>query len=211
MGHSIFDDASRERAAWNAGKKVGTKRPFTQKQIWAIRFFLDRERRVRDRALFDLAIDSKLRGCDLVKIRIRDVVAGPAIKTRAIVIQQKTGRPVQFEITSDVRTSLLAWLERRGGSVEDYAFPSRVDHARHMSTRQYARLVDEWVTAVGLRSEEYGTHSLRRTKASMIPGDREHTRHPDLAWSLQDREHGPLPWRRRGGRPPFGRENRDLT
>ncbi|MER8720329.1 tyrosine-type recombinase/integrase [Mesorhizobium sp. M0999] len=160
MGHSQFDDASRQHAAWNAGKKVGTKRPFTQKQIWAIRFFLDRERRVRDRALFDLAIDSKLRGCDLAKVRIRDVVAGPEIRTRAIVVQQKTGRPVQFEITNDVRASLLVWLQRRGGSVED--FPSRVDHARHMSTRQYARLVDEWVTAIGLRSEEYGTHSLRR-------------------------------------------------
>lgn len=168
MGHSIFDGASRERAAWNAGKKVGTKRPFTQKQIWAIRFFLDRERRVRDRALFDLAIDSKLRGCDLVKIRIRDLVAGPEVRTRSTVIQQKTRRPVQFEITSDVRASLLAWLERRGGLVEDYAFPSRVDYSRHMSTRQYARLVDEWVTAIGLRPEEYGTHSLRRTKASMI-------------------------------------------
>lgn len=167
-GHSQFDDAIRERAAWNAGKKVGTKRPFTQKQIWAIRFFLDRERRVRDRALFDLAIDSKLRGCDLVKIRIRDVVAGPEIRTRATVVQQKTGRPVQFEITSDVRASFLVWLERRGGSVEDYAFPSRVDHSRHMSTRQYARLVDEWVSAIGLRPEEYGTRSLRRTKASMI-------------------------------------------
>ncbi|MBT1157248.1 tyrosine-type recombinase/integrase [Aminobacter anthyllidis] len=168
MGHSQFDDASRERAAWNAGKKVGTKRPLTQKQIWAVRFFLDRERRIRDRALFDLAIDSKLRGCDLVKIRIGDVVAGTEIRTRAIVVQQKTGRPVQFEITSDVRASLLAWLERRGGTVEDFAFPSRVGHAHHMSTRQYARLVDEWVTAIGLRAEEYGTHSLRRTKASMI-------------------------------------------
>jgi site-specific recombinase XerC len=168
MGHSYFDDAIRERAAWNAGKKVGTKRPFTQKQIWAVRFFLDREKRVRDRALFDLAIDSKLRGCDLVKIKIRDVVAGPEIRTRAIVVQQKTGRPVQFEITCDVRASLLAWLERRGGSVDDYVFPSRVDHTRHISTRQYARLVDEWVTAIGLRPEEYGTHSLRRTKASMI-------------------------------------------
>lgn len=83
-------------------------------------------------------------------------------------VQQKTGRPVQFEITSDVRASLLAWLERRGGLVEDYAFPSRVDRSRHMSTRQYARLVDEWVTAIALRPEEYGTHSLRRTKASMI-------------------------------------------
>ena len=168
MGHSQFDDASRERAAWNAGKIVDTKRPLTQKQIWAVRFFLDRERRIRDRALFDLAIDSKLRGCDLVKIRIRDVVAGPEIRTRAIVTQQKTGRPVQFEITSDVRASLLAWLERRGGTVEDYAFPSRVNHADHISTRQYSRLVDEWVSAIGLRADEYGTHSLRRTKASMI-------------------------------------------
>ena len=168
MGHSHFDDASRERVAWNAGKRVGTKRPLTRRQVWAVRFFLDRERRIRDRALFDLAIDSKLRGCDLVKIRIHDVVAGPEIKTRAIIVQQKTGRPVQFEITSDVRASLLVWLARHGGSVEDYAFPSRVDHSHHMSTRQYARLVDEWVTAIGLRSEEYGTHSLRRTKASMI-------------------------------------------
>lgn len=123
---------------------------------------------MRDRALFDLAIDSKLRGCDLVKVKIGDVVAGAGIRTRAIVIQQKTGRPVQFELTSDVRTSLLTWLERRGGSVPDYLFPSRIDHTNHMSTRQYARLVDEWVTAVGLRKAEYGTHSLRRTKAAMI-------------------------------------------
>ncbi len=130
--------------------------------------FLDRERRVRDRALFDLAIDSKLRGCDLVKSRLRDVVAGPEVRTRATVMQQKTGRPVQFEITSDVRASRLVWLERRGGSIEDYALPSRVDHTRHMSTRQYARLVDECVTAIGLRPGEHGTHSLRRTTASMI-------------------------------------------
>ena len=96
------------------------------------------------------------------------MVAGPDIRTRATVVQQKTGRPVQFEITSDVRASLLAWLERRGRSVEDHAFRSRVDHSRHMSTRQYAWWVDEWVTAIGLRPEDYGTHSLRRTKASMI-------------------------------------------
>lgn len=168
MGHSRYDAAARGRAAWNAGKTVGTKRPLTQKQIWAIRFFLDRERRVRDRALFDLAIDSKLRGCDLVKIKTGDLVTGPEVRTRATVIQQKTGRPVQFELTSDVRASLLAWLERRGGTVGDHAFPSRNDHSHHMSTRQYARLVDEWVTAIGLRSSDYGTHSLRRTKAAMI-------------------------------------------
>lgn len=116
-----------------------------------MRFFLDREGRLRDRALFDLAIDSKLRGCDLVKIKIGDIVSGADIRTRAIVIQQKTGKPVQFEMTADVRASLLTWLERRGGSVHDYAFPSCVDHAGHLGTRQYARLVDEWVDAVGLR------------------------------------------------------------
>lgn len=147
---------------------MGAKRPLTQKQIWAVRFFLDREGRLRDRALFDLAIEGKLRGCDLVKIMIGDIVTGSDIHTRAIVVQQKTGKPVQFELTADVRASLLAWLERRGGTVRDYAFPSRVDRSGHLSTRQYARLVDEWVDAIGLRRAEYGTHSLRRTKASMI-------------------------------------------
>lgn len=164
MGYSRYDPAMQGRAAWNAGKK----RPLTQKQIWAIRFFLDREGRMRDRALFDLAIDSKLRGCDLVKITIGDVVAGMDIRTRAIVVQQKTGRPAQFEMTGDVRASLLSWLERRSGTVADYIFPSRINHTNPMSTRQYARLVDEWVTAIGLRKAEYGTHSLRRTKAAMI-------------------------------------------
>lgn len=123
---------------------------------------------MRDRALFDLAIDSKLRGCDLAKIKIGTLVTGQEIRTRAMVVQQKTGRPVQFEITTEVKASLLAWLERRGGTIDDYAFPSRVDRADHLSTRQYARLVDEWVTAIGLRQEDYATHSLRRTKAAMI-------------------------------------------
>ena len=168
MGTAQYDPKALGRPAWNAGQQVGVKKPLKQRQIWAIRFFLDREERLRDRALFDLAIDSKLRGCDLVKIKIGTLVTGPEIRTRAMVIQQKTGRPVQFEITADVRASLLAWLERRGGTINDFAFPSRVDHSDHLSTRQYARLVDEWVTAIGLRREDYGTHSLRRTKAAII-------------------------------------------
>jgi site-specific recombinase XerC len=168
MGMSEFDPAARERRAWNAGRKVGAKRALKPRQVWAIRFFLDQHRRLRDRALFDLAIDSKLRGCDIVKVKIGDLVSGGHIRSRAIVVQQKTGRPVQFELMDDARASLLAWLERRGGTLEDYAFPSRIDHADHISTRQYARLVDEWVTGTGLRREEYGTHSLRRTKASII-------------------------------------------
>ena len=139
MGISQYDPAAKGRPAWNAGKQVGFKRPLKVKQIWLIRFFLDRENRMRDRAVFDFAIDSKLRGCDLVKMKIGSIVSGPAIRTRSMVIQQKTGRPVQFEITADTRASLLAWLERRGGSVDDYAFPSRVDRNWHLSTRQYAR------------------------------------------------------------------------
>jgi site-specific recombinase XerC len=168
MGYSQYDPAGLGRPAWNAGKKVGAKRALKVRQIWSIHFFLDREGRMRDRALFDLAIDSKLRGCGLVKIKIGALVTGPDIRARSMVIQQKTGRPVQFEITADARSSLLAWLERRGGTIDDYAFPSRVDRSDHLSTRQYARLVDEWVSAIGLRKEEYGTHSLRRTKASLI-------------------------------------------
>lgn len=168
MGISEFDPAASDRRAWNAGRKVGAKRALKPRQVWAIRFFLDQHRRLRDRALFDLAIDSKLRGCDVVRIKIGDLVIGGQIRARAIVVQQKTGRPVQFELLTDARASLLAWLERRGGTLADYVFPSRVDHADHISTRQYARLVDEWVSGAGLRREEYGTHSLRRTKASII-------------------------------------------
>ena len=118
--------------------------------------------------MFDLAIDSKLRGCDVVKVKIGDVVLGGRVRSRAIVVQQKTGRPVQFELLDPARASMLAWLECRGGTLNDHVFPSRVDHARHISTRQYARLVAEWVSGIGMRREDYGTHSLRRTKAALI-------------------------------------------
>lgn len=168
MGHSIHDPGVRGRPAWNAGHTFGAKRPLKPKDVWSIRFWLEQECRLRDRALFDLAIDSKLRGCDLVKLRIGDVVTGGRVRTRALVIQQKTGRPVQFELLEPARNSLRDYLERRGGSIDDFVFPSRTDQSAHISTRQYARLVDEWVTVIGLRKEDYGTHSLRRTKAALI-------------------------------------------
>ena len=167
MGHSSYDPVERG-PAWNAGKKLGAKRPLKPKEIWEIGFMLDREHRLRDGALFDLAIDSKLRGCDLVKVRIGDLVSGGRVRNRAMVIQQKTKRPVQFELLEPARSSLLAWLERRGGSLDNYAFPSRIDRLDHLSTRQYSRLVEEWVSGIGLRKEEYGTHCLRRTKAALI-------------------------------------------
>ena len=168
MGVSDLDPGARERRPWNAGNMVGAKRPLKPRDVWAIRFFLDEHRRLRDRALFDLAIDSKLRGCDIVKMKIGDIVAGGALRTRAIVIQQKTHRPVQFELMTEARKTLLTWLTRRGGMLDDFIFPSRVNYMGHLSTRQYARLVDEWVGAVGLNVAEYGTHSMRRTKAALI-------------------------------------------
>ncbi|CAA7627288.1 tyrosine-type recombinase/integrase [Magnetospirillum sp. SS-4] len=165
MGHSEYDPGAK---AWNAGRKIGAKRALKPQQVWAIRFWLDQNRRLRDRATFDLAIDSKLRGCDIVKIKIGELVSGGRVRSRAIVIQQKTGRPVQFELLETARNSIFAWLECRGGTLDDFVFPSRIDHADHISTRQYARLVDEWVTGIGLRREDYGTHSQRQTKASII-------------------------------------------
>jgi len=168
MGRSEYDPCAKDPRPWNAGRKVGAKRALKPQQVWAIRFWLDREQRLRDRAMFDLAIDSKLRGCDIVKMRIGDVVTGGQVRSRAIVVQQKSGRPVQFELLEPARNSILAWLERRGGTLDDFVFPSRVNHTKHISTRQYAHLVDEWVTGIGLRPEDYGTHSLRRTKASII-------------------------------------------
>ena len=111
MGYSDLDAAVHDRPPWNAGQNVGPKRPLRRRDIWAIRFYLDEHKRLRDRALFDLAIDSKLRGCDLVKLRIGDVVSGGHIRNRATVIQQKTGRPVQFEIMTETRATLERWLE----------------------------------------------------------------------------------------------------
>ena len=129
---------------WNKGRFIGPKPPFKPKQVWAIRLHLQRERRIRDLALFDLAIDSKLRGCDLVRLRMGQVAVNATVRHRATIVQKKTERPVRFELTEQTRDSLLAWLIRRGGSPDDYVFPSRVRTGKHLSTRQYARLVGGW-------------------------------------------------------------------
>jgi integrase len=116
----------------------------------------------------DLAIDSKLRGCDLVKLKIGQLVVNAAARHRATIVQQKTERPVQFELTEQTRESLEVWLNRRGGTLDDYVFPSPNSAGKHISTRQYDRLVGDWVTIIGLSRSAYGTHSLRRTKVSLI-------------------------------------------
>ena len=156
------------REPWNKNKLVGQKSPLKLKEIWAIRIRLELFQRVRDLALFNLAIDSKLRGCDLIKLKVRDISHGNQITARAIVMQQKTGLPVHFEITEQTRNSLYAWIEHAHLRSEDFLFPSRIHDSPHLSTRQYARIVNAWVEEIGLDSANYGTHTMRRTKASLI-------------------------------------------
>ena len=122
MGQAEHDPGTKGRKAWNAGRKPGAKWALKPKEVWAIRFWLDHKGRRRDRAMFDLAIDSKLRGCDIVKLKIGDLVLGGRVRAHATVVQQKTGRPVQFEPLDPAQASLQAWLECRGGAVGDYVF-----------------------------------------------------------------------------------------
>lgn len=153
---------------WNKGRLIGQKRPLKPKDVWAIRVRLELKRNRRDLALFDLAVDSKLRACDLVRVKIQDVFTGPSARERATIIQKKTGRPVQFEITRQTRAALESWIATTGRQCGDYLFPSRIATKCHLSTRQYARLVHKWVSATGLDSSPYGTHSIRRTKVAQI-------------------------------------------
>jgi integrase len=153
---------------WNKGRLTGQKRPLKPTEVWAIRVRLQLERRRRDLALFNLAIDSKLRGCDLVGLRVSDVCVGARVQDRATVIQRKTGRPVQFEITEQTRAAIREWLDGTALGSGQYLFPSRFRDNLHISTRQYARIVHRWVERAGLDSSAFGTHSMRRTKVAQI-------------------------------------------
>ena len=155
-------------APWNKGKLIGQKPPLRLRELWAIRVRLQLSGTVRNLALFNLAIDSKLRGCDLVSLRVRDVSQGTVVSRRAIVLQRKTNRPVQFEITEQTRACLLAWIHLARLSLTDYLFPGGRSHDAHLSTRQYARIVHAWVRSIGLDPYNYGTHSMRRTKVALI-------------------------------------------
>jgi len=154
--------------SWNKGKLIGQKAPLKLKEIWAIRIRLELSKRIRDLALFNLAIDSKLRGCDLVKLKVSDISHGDKVSSRAIVMQQKTSRPVQFEITEQTRNSVAQWINHSHLEPDNYLFPSRIHSSSHLSTRQYARIVNHWVKNIGLDPANYGTHSMRRTKVSLI-------------------------------------------
>lgn len=153
---------------WNKGKLIGQKSPLTMQEIWSIRMSLQNEGRLRDLALFNLALDSKLRACDLLDLRVSDVSNGDTVNNRATVMQQKTGRPVRFEITRKSRMSVNDWIQHASLRSTDYLFPSRIRKSQHLSTRQYSRMVSSWVAAIGLDPTPYGTHSMRRTKATLL-------------------------------------------
>jgi len=157
-----------KRPPWNKGRLVGQKRPLLAKQVWAIRARLELSDNLRDLALFNLAIDSKLRGCDLVRLNVTDLVIGDRVRERVSVVQSKTQRPVQFEVSENTRESIWIWVCRPEMLGCTFLFPSRFHERPHISTRQYARLVRDWVSAIGLDPSGYGTHSLRRTKAALI-------------------------------------------
>lgn len=154
---------------WNKGKLMGQKPPLKLKEVWEIRIRLQLGKHLRELALFNLAIDSKLRGCDLVKLKVRDVAHGDNISKRAMIMQQKTHQPVQFELTEQTRNAVSEWIRKAKLKNEDFLFPSRIHDSPHITTRQYARIVEKWVASIGLNPADYGTpNTFRRTKASLI-------------------------------------------
>ncbi len=157
-----------KRKAWNKGRLVGQKRPLLPKQVWAIRARLELAGNLRNVALFNVAIDSKLRGCDLVNLKVTDLLSGERVRERVSVIQSKTNKPVQFELTENTRNSVTDWVGAPEMIGCAFMFPSRFHDRPHISTRQYGRLVRDWVTSIGLEPSGYGTHSMRRTKAAEI-------------------------------------------
>ncbi len=166
MQHSHQQSAP--RTPWNKGKLIGQKKPLQLKEIWAIRIRLELACNIRDLTLFNLAIDSKLRACDLVRLKVRDLTYGREITSRAIILQQKTKRPVRFEVMEQTREAISKWITLKNLQHDDYLFPSRNSMSPHLSTRQYARIVERWILSAGLSPANYGTHTMRRTKASLI-------------------------------------------
>jgi len=166
MKNSIV--VSDNHVPWNKGKLIGQRPALKLKEVWAIRIRLQISKNIQELALFNLAIDSKLRSCDLVRLKVSDISSFDSVSSRAKVMQQKTQMPVQFEITPGTRDSLQEHIANSKLKMDDYLFKSRLSRSDHISTRQYGRLVRDWVEAIGLEPSGYGTHSMRRTKAAEI-------------------------------------------
>src|SRR6201981_1595168 len=139
-----------KRVPWNKGKLTGAKPPLRPKHVWSIRTKLQIEGRARHLAMFNLAIDSKLRGCDVVAIRVEDVAASGYTADRATVQQKKTGRPVRFELSEQTRQAIDDYLKASNKRPGKSRFTGRRGPESNLTTRQYARLVSEWVGSAGL-------------------------------------------------------------
>jgi integrase len=159
---------AKRRMPWNKGKLIGARPPLRPKHVWAIRTRLLLEGRIRDLAMFNLAIDSKLRGCDVVALKVEDVAPNGHAMDRATVRQKKTGRPVKFELTDQTRQAVDDYLKATAKKPGEFLFTGRRGFGQCMTTRQYARLLSEWIASIGLDPKLFGTHSLRRTKATLI-------------------------------------------
>ena len=156
-----------KRVPWNKGKLTGAKPPLRPKHVWAIRTRLQMEQQVRDLALFNLAIDSKLGGCDVVAVKVDDIAPNGQAVDRATIRQRKTGRPVRFELTEQTRLAINDFIRLESKKSGEFLFTGRWPD-QGMTPRQYARLLADWLTSVGLDPHLYGTHSLRRTKVTLI-------------------------------------------
>ena len=157
-----------KKTPWNKGKLTGAKPPLRQKHVWAIRTKLQIEKRNRDLALFNLAIDSKLRGCDVVALKVEDIAPNGYCADRATVRQKKTKRPVRFELTEQTRQAVDDYIRAAGKRSGEFLFAACRKQDHRMTTRHYARLLSEWISSIGLDPHLFGTHSLRRTKATLI-------------------------------------------
>jgi integrase len=163
----VVPSCREKRTPWNKGKLIGAKPPLRPKHVWCIRTKLQVDGRLRDLAMFNLGLDSKLRGCDVVALKIEDIAPGGYSVDRATVRQKKTGRPVRFELTETTRQAVDDYLRTASKKSGDFLFPGR-RLGCGLTTRQYARLVGEWIGSIGLDPHLFGTHSLRRTKATLI-------------------------------------------
>jgi integrase len=188
-----------KRLPWNKGKLTGAKPPLRPKHVWSIRTKLQIERRVRDLAMFNLAIDSKLRGCDVVAIRVEDVAAGGYTADRASVRQKKTGRPVRFELSEQARQAIDDYLKAANKRPGEFLFTGRRGRNASLTTRQYARLVSEWIGSVGLDPRLFGTFVATHKSYPDLSADRKSQGRPALARAYQDRKHGQVS-RHRGRR-----------
>jgi integrase len=166
--HVMFFTSPQKREPWNKGKFTGAKPPLRPKHVWSIRSKLQAEGRVRDLAMFNLAIDSKLRACDVIALKVEDIAPNGYAADRATIRQKKTGQPVRFELTEQTRQAVDEYLRASGKKLGQFIFNGRLGPHWSMTTRQYARLVSEWVAGIGLDPHVFGTHSLRRTKATLI-------------------------------------------